>query len=307
MNDNDTEKKLSLSSSQWTLIFLILAVSVGSVLYRLIVFGRLEQTAMLFVGIPAILAIVLAMTPKAKTTTGGIMKGLTVALLLSGPLLGEGFICILMASPLFYAVGLAVGEIVHLTRKKRRTTLPCLLLIFLPMSVEGTSPSLSFNRNETVQVSQVVQASQRDMLLALSRSPRTDLPLPLYLRMGFPRPVEARGEGLDVGATRTIHFAGGEGRPGDLLLQVEESRPGYVRFRAISDRSKVAHWLDWKSSEVRWTAIDSQHTRVDWTLHFERRLDPAWYFGPWERYAAYLAAGYLIRANATSAQEKQGD
>jgi hypothetical protein len=304
---NDTEKKLSLRSSQWRLIFLILAVSVGSVLYRLIVFGRLEQTAMLFVGIPAILAIVLAMTPKAKTANGGIIKGITLALLLSGPLLGEGFICILMATPLFYLVGLAVGEIVQRTRKKRRATLSCLLVILLPMSLEGTSPSLSFDRDETVHASRVVQASEQDVLRALSRSPRTDLPLPLYLRMGFPRPVEARGEGLEVGATRTIHFAGGEGRPGDLLLQVEESRPGYVRFRAISDRTKVAHWLDWKSSEVRWTALDAQHTRVDWTLHFERRLDPAWYFGPWERYAAHLAAGYLIRVNATPAQEKQGD
>lgn len=304
---NDTEKKLSLSSSQWRLIFLIVAVSVGSVLYRLIVFGRLEQTSMLFVGIPAILAIILAMTPKAKTAPGGIIKGLTLALLLSGPLLGEGFICILMATPLFYVVGLAVGEIVDRSRKKRRATLSCLLLIFLPMSLEGTSPRLSFDREETVQASRVVQTSEQDVLLALSRSPRTDLPLPLYLRMGFPRPVEARGEGLEVGATRTIHFAGGEGRPGDLLLQVEESCPGYVRFRAISDRSKVAHWLDWKSAEVRWTAIDAQHTRVDWTLHFERRLDPAWYFGPWERYAAHLAASYLIRANATPTHEKQGN
>jgi hypothetical protein len=83
----------------------ILAVSVGSVMYRLIVGARLEQTAALFVGIPAVLAILLAMMPKAKTVKGGIMKGLTLALLLSGPILGEGFICILMASLLFYVVG----------------------------------------------------------------------------------------------------------------------------------------------------------------------------------------------------------
>ena len=298
----DAEKRTFLK-----LMLLIVAVATGAVMYRLVVYGRLEQTAVLFIGVPTILAIILAVSPKAKTANGGIIKGITLALLLSGPLLGEGFICILMASPLFYGVGLAVGEIVHWTHKKRRATLSCLLLIFLPMSVEGTSPSLSFNRDETVQASRVVQASERDVLRTLSRSPRTDLPLPLYLRMGFPRPVEARGEGLEVGATRTIHFAGGEGRPGDLLLQVQESRPGYVRFSAISDRSKVAHWLDWKSSEVRWTALDAQHTRVDWTLHFERRLDPAWYFGPWERYAAHLAAGYLIRANATPAHEEQGD
>lgn len=304
---NDPGQKASLSRSQWMLIFLILAVSAGSVMYHIIVHGRLEQTAALFVGIPSLLAILLAMTPKASTVKGGIMKGLTLALLLSGPLFGEGFICILMASPIFFIVGIVVAAIVDWNRAKRQTTLSCLVLILLPMSIEGTSPKFSFNREETVQTTEVVAASEGDVRAALSHSPRTDLSLPIYLRMGFPHPTEAWGNGLDVGAARTIHFAGGEGRPGDLRLKVTESRPGYVRFDAMSDTSKVAHWLDWKSSEVRWMALDGQHTRVNWTLHFERRLDPAWYFRPWERYATHLAAEYLIRANATPARPKQGE
>lgn len=298
---NDLGKQWLITRSQWSVIFLILAVSAGSVMYRLIVRGRLEQTAVLFVGIPAVLAILLAMMPKARTVKGGIMKGLTLALLLSGPLLGEGFFCILMASPIFYLVGLLVGAMVDWNREKRPTTLSCLLLVLLPMSIEGSSPRLSFNREERVQASKVVAASEQDVQVALSQSPRTDIPLPIYLRMGFPRPTEARGDGLEVGATRTIHFAGGEGHPGDLLLEVRESRPGYVRFEAVSDSSKVAHWLEWKSAEVDWTALDALHTRVTWTLHFERRLDPAWYFRPWERYATRLAAEYLIRANVSGA------
>lgn len=211
-----------------------------------------------------------------------------------------------MASPIFYLVGLLVGAIVDWNREKQPTTLSCLLLVLLPMSIEGSSPRLSFNREETVQASQLIAASEEDVQVALSQSLRTDMPLPIYLRMGFPRPTEARGNGLEVGATRTIHFAGGEGHPGDLLLKVMESRPGYVRFEAVSDSSKVAHWLDWKSSEVDWRVVDAQHTRVTWTLHFERRLDPEWYFRPWERYATRLAAEYLIRANATPAQQKRG-
>ncbi len=206
-----------------------------------------------------------------------------------------------MASPIFYGVGILIGVLMDENRQYRQTTLSCLVLVLLPMTIEGTSPVLSFNREETVQASRIINASTEQIELAISRSPRTDLPLPLYLRMGFPRPTEAKGEGLQVGAPRSIHFAGGEGRPGDLMLKVEEFRPGYVRFRAVSDRSKIAHWLDWKSSEVEWTHLDSDHTRVTWKLHFERRLDPAWYFRPWERYATRLAADYLIRANANPA------
>jgi hypothetical protein len=295
MTDDERKK---FDSSRWMLIFLILAVSAGTVMYKLTVREHLEQTALLFVGIPAVLAIILALSPKAKTAKGAIVKGLTVALLLSAPLLGEGFICIVMASPIFYAVGILIGVLVDENRKYRQTTLSCLVLVLLPMSIEGSSPVLSFNREETVQASRIIKASAEQVELAISRSPRTDLPLPLYLRMGFPRPTEAKGDGLQVGAPRSIHFAGGEGRPGDLMLKVEQARPGYVRFRAISDRSKIAHWLDWKSSEVEWIQLDSDHTRVTWKLHFERRLDPAWYFRPWERYAARLAAEYLIQANA---------
>jgi hypothetical protein len=261
----------------------------------------------LFVGIPTVLAVLLAVVPKAKTVKGGITKGLTLFLLLSGPLLGEGFICILMASPIFYLVGLLVGAIVDWNRAKRQTTLSCLLLILLPMSIEGSAPKLSFNREETIQESQIVYGSEHDVQIALSHSPRTETPVPIYGRMGFPLPTRAWGDGLEVGATRTVHFAGGEGKPGDLLLKVSESRTGYVRFDAVSDHSKLAHWLDWKSAEVEWSATDAQHVRVTWTLHFQRRLDPAWYFRPWERYATRLAAEYLIRANATPAPQKQGE
>ena len=77
---NDLKKEPSISRSQWSLIFLILAVSAGSIMYRLIVRGKLEQTALLFIGIPAVLAILLAMMPKARTVKGGILKGLTLFL-----------------------------------------------------------------------------------------------------------------------------------------------------------------------------------------------------------------------------------
>src|SRR5207237_9436479 len=62
-------------------------------------------------------------------------------------------------------------------------------------------------------------------------------------------------------------------------------------------------WLTWRSSEVRWNAVDADHTKVSWTLNFRRDLDPAWYFRPWERYAVHLAAEYLIENNATPERE----
>ena len=44
-------------------------------------------------------------------------------LLIVAPLLGEGYLCIIVASPLFYLVGIIVGRITDHQRKKRNAAL----------------------------------------------------------------------------------------------------------------------------------------------------------------------------------------
>src|SRR6266508_2642464 len=123
-----------VTRAQWGVAVLILAVIAGSIAYRLLVIGRLEQTSLLFIGIPGLLAIVLAMTPKARTAKGAVVRGTILALLLSGPLLGEGFICILMATPIFLVVALVIGAIADRIDRKP-TSLFCVAVILLPMSM----------------------------------------------------------------------------------------------------------------------------------------------------------------------------
>lgn len=288
-----------ISSAQWTLVALIVAFTIGGVLYSLLMHHGLGHSAAMFLGIPAVLAILLALTPKAKTVTGGILKGITLALLIVAPLLGEGYLCILVASPLFYAVGIIVGIVVDKTRRDRSVTLSCVALVLLPLSLEGIIPALSFNRSQTVEVSRVVAASADTVEHQLALSPDITTRLPRTLCIGFPRPLKASGGGLEIGAMRTIHFAGAEGDPpGDLTMRVVASQQGYVRFETVSDTSKLTQWIAWTSSEVQWKQIDGAHSLITWRVHFERQLDPAWYFAPLERAAVHEAAKYLIAANA---------
>jgi hypothetical protein len=259
----------------------------------------------MFLGIPAIMAILLALTPKAKTVTGGIVKGITLALLIIAPLLGEGYLCILMASPLFYIVGIVIGRFIDWRRNNRAATLSCVALMLIPMCLEGVVPQLSFNRAESTEVTRIVHAPMDAVERCLAMSPNIETPLPPSLRIGFPRPLKAWGEGLNPGAVRIIHFAGAEGDPpGDLIMHVAESRPGYVRFVTVSDGSKLTQWIAWDSSEVEWKKIDETHTLVTWRVHFERQLDPAWYFAPLEKAAIHEAAKYLLAANATPARSR---
>jgi len=293
-----------IEPAQWWVIALAIAFMAGSVLYRYLAHVRYGHSAAMFIGIPAVLAILLALTPKAKTVTGGIVKGITLALLVLAPLLGEGYLCILFAAPLFYVVGLLVGIPIDVMRKRDRggQTLTCIVLALLPMSLEGVTPQFAFDRHQIVEVSRVVDAPTASVEAALAESPKIDRRLPAFLRIGFPHPLAASGAGLEIGAERRVLFSGAEGDPaGYLVMRIAERRAGYVRYETVTDGSKLTQWIRWTSSEVSWMPTDAHHTRVTWRVHFDRELDPAWYFTSWERAAVREAAGYLIEINAKPA------
>jgi hypothetical protein len=299
----ETGRWRGISRNQWTLAAVIVALAIGGVTYRLLVRHELEQTAALFIGLPTILSLVLALTPKAKSSTGMALKGVTLALLMSAPILNEGFICILMAAPLFYAVAIVLGLLSDRDRRKRQrpVSMAVLLPLLLLSSLEGTTPALTFRTREVVTARKVVAGSVADVERTLAATPRFEAPLPPFLRLKFPLPAASRGAGLTVGSERVIHFAGGEGKPGDLTLRVTERGPHSVTFAAASDTSHIAHWLTWRTAHVEWRPAAGGKTEVTWTLVYDRELDPAWYFGPWERYATRVTAGYLIDTVATPA------
>jgi hypothetical protein len=225
--------------------------------------------------------------------------------------LWEGMLCVLMSAPLFYGVAVVISLL--LTRDRaasdgRTLTLRSYLVVLaiVPMSLEGVTEYTTVNREDSVSVSQTVAAPVSAVERALFERPRFDRVRPPYLRAGFPSPVASRIE-RGPGETRwVIQMRGGEmllsgmePRTGDLTLELETERAGSVRWVAVSDTSHMTHFLTWRESEVQFHAVDAWTTKVTWTLRYQRGLDPAWYFGPMERYAARLAAGYLIDSVAT--------
>jgi hypothetical protein len=294
-SDRVRRKKLTLIGICLTFTFISIA---GRIIYA----QHLETTSLMFIGVPAALAILLALTVRPKSAMATAMTGITFVLLLSAILFGEGLICILMAAPIFYVAGAIVAALWEGSRTKPRTTRLMLATPLLLMSLEGSHQQISLPRQQTVTAHAIVAASTREVESALAAPMCFHTALPMYLRMGFPRPVATSGSGLAPGSLHVIHFAGGEGKPGDLVMQVDEVGADRIVFRAVSDHSKLAHWLDWEDAVVTWRPIDDHQTEVFWTLRYRRNLDPAWYFGPWERYGVGLAGKYLIENLATPLQ-----
>jgi hypothetical protein len=271
-----------------------------SISLRVVYAHKLETTSVMFIGLPAGLAIFMSLLPPTKSAIGAAMKGTTIGLLISAVLFGEGVICVLMAAPIAYFIAGLVGAMTDYSRKKQHPEMQCLIWIVAAfMSFEGTSDRLSLSRDEEVRAERIVGASPAEIEATLAATPAFQTQLPFYFRIGFPKPVAARGSGLQIGDERVIHFAGGEGHPGDEVFRITGRTNSSITFHPDNDTSHIAHWLHWKESVVEWSPIDAGHTRVAWTLRFRRGLDPAWYFRPSERYGARLAAGYLIDNLAT--------
>ena len=210
-SDQTVDDATVRNRAKWSLVGIIVALAIGFAGFHLLVRGRMYETAALFIGLPTLLAVALALTPRAKSATGMIMKGLTIALLLSGPLLGEGFICILFASPLFYAVGAIIGWSIDRDRREHpegsQTVRSLVILPLILMSLEGVTPSLSFTTGLSAKAMKIVAATPAAVEQRLAGSPRFASTLPLFLSIGFPRPTGADGDGLRIGDQRTVYFS----------------------------------------------------------------------------------------------------
>lgn len=303
---NTPHAQRELSPQQWQLFFLCLAVGTAGLLYMLLARHDLAASALLYVGIPVALALGLCLTPRAKSAMGMTFKGITIILLIVAPLFQEGYICIIFASPIFYAVGIvATWALTRLTNPngKHKVEAAMIVTAFALISLEGTTSLTSLPRENRVTVSKVVPASLGSVRSKLSEPLSFSGPKPLFLRI-FPYPVSVQGSGLQPGDTRRATFVAYKHIwwnriEGDAVFSVSEATDRKVVFTPVRDSSYVGHYITWEGSEVDLEPLDDHHTRVTWTLSFQRKYDPSWYFGPLQRYAVRLAAEELIDHAAT--------
>jgi hypothetical protein len=305
------------AESRRRLIGLVLVLAAASIAYRLVYLTGAEKTSALYVGVPTVLAIGLALLPRSGSATGMLMRGGTLAMLLACVLLPEGLICLLFALPLVALVAIVVGGTIDVVRQRRRRQGPTLLALSLPLallSLEGVVGS-PVDRHDAVVASTEVEASPTEVEAALARPPSFDADLPTFLSFGFNRPVLAMGTGLDVGDRRTIQFSGGshDDHPVRLLqalgggshdhqdhelsamqLVVSEHAPGRVVFELVRDDTMLSRWVDLDRAVVTWQATGDHRTRVEWRFEYERLIAPAWYFGPLQRFGLDDAAEYLL-------------
>lgn len=292
--------------AQWTFATIVVLFGVCVVLTKVLRGVGLGQSAAFYMGLPLVLALLMVLMPNSGNAYGMVLKAVTICLLLSIPVLGEGFVCVLFIAPLAYAIPLLVVAVVRLSKGRHRrmqvVAVPALLAV---MALEGVTPELAVDGNAEVSATRTVEATSAQVEAALAEPLGFGEPSGV-LALGFPRPLMDHGSALRVGERRVVMFDGAHhrmplmkqhhwGTEGtELVFEISARTPTSVRMRVLSDATPIATWLHWRQVEIRWESVDSERTAITWVLDYERQLAPAWYFGPLERFVAGRAANYLL-------------
>jgi len=262
----------------------------------------IDGSALLYIGIPTFIAIAFAHTSSSKSVMGSTLKAITFVILISGPLLQEGFICMVMAAPILYIVGaLAAWPFDHYRKKKSNASrvntfiLPTVLVF---MSMEGIFDETSFNRLNTVEHTQVINGSIEDVKRKIATSRPLEKPDSLFVRL-FPQPDIIHADGIAMGDQHWVDISylkwiyWNEKR-GQVHFEVTQHLDNFIRFSPVKDDSYLSSYLTWKDTTISMQAVSENTTQVTWRISFQRDIDPAWYAQPLQRYAMTVAAQVML-------------
>jgi len=281
-------------SALYLIIGIVFIASIG---FRIIDNQHLEQTSLLFVGLPTLIALlVVKYTDRPSSAYGVSFKAVTLFLLIASIAFGEGIICIIMAAPLFYGITALLVFIYDFLQKddeEDENILHISLLIPIALLLAQVGDFNEMPVTETVITTEIVSNAS---INNLNTQPLFEINLPLFFQSGFPKPLSFEGEGLAVGDTREIKFESTTKGIGSLILEVQEIDDSSIVFSIQSDDSHIAHWLTWKKIEVSITPIDETQSTVTWASHYTCDLAPHWYFGRMERFAVGLSNEHLIHS-----------
>jgi hypothetical protein len=280
-------------TANWILSGLILTF--GVVVFAVAVARGQADSALLFVGLPVLLAAAMTLVPR-RSAHGRVFTATTVGLLIVSVLWHEGAICVILAAPLVYFVAhcstVALGLLLRRSGWYALLPIPLLLVVAL----EGTADGWRVEPDQSTQVVRVVARPADAVLAQLVAGPRPVLVRSVPLRLlGMPTPQHVEGGGLDPGDRWTfVYHQTSHGPGGRIVAEVVSRQRGRVAFTFVEDTAITARWFTWHTADVTWRALDGGHTEVRLTVEYRRGLDPSWYFGPVQAGLMHEGMGHLL-------------
>ena len=211
----------------------------------------------------------------------------------------EGYLCILLASPLL-ASAMAVGAIIGYQIRGRiidRMDGPgkktMLLLLLCPFFIAAADrierPFRAMQQHETFTTVTIVSIAPERTWDLLAQMHHLDGPRPFLLAIGLPVPQSCALDHEGIGGHRVCYF-----NSGVIEQEVTEwRRPSYMGLITRRNTLPGHHWLNFIDASYELTSID-RHTHVVRKTTIGTRLYPRWYWRPLERWGVTSEHEYIF-------------
>lgn len=278
-----------------TLYVIVIVLAIANLAFKFMNEIKIEQTAILFVGIPALItSLLIKYSETPKTLYGIVFKTVTIFLLMSSILLGEGLVCIIIMAPIFYMVAGMIVLMINLLKKQDKTKLNAYIIIpvlfIVAQGYEISTPPKTLNVTTTMEVS-----GHHD-LANFNATPDFLKDYPNFFKIGFPKPIAIKGKGIAIGNYRKIEFKSNTKGIGTLHLEIKDKTENSITFKVVEDNTHIAHWLTWKEMRVSIENHKNNTSTITWTTFFNCDLGPSWYFEPTEKYGVEVMNEHLINS-----------
>lgn len=294
-----------------TAFALLFIVGAAALTIRTLLDSQFGKGTLLYLLVPFAISIALTFLTRHSKNAGlwwnyvNHLRFATIIFLATSALLFEGFICVLMFMPIYYAV-VTIGYTFAAARsradqtngdKMRAYALPTLLLV---LASEGLLPSTTLPRDQTATYVTVSDQS----IATLKKNMAAPIAFPAdrywFLKV-FPLPDRIEAGSLGVGDVHRLHFTYKKWffanySEGEMLIRIAEVTPQHIRTEITRNTSYLSHYMRIDGTDVQFTPLDDGKTRISLTVKYHRLLDPSWYFGPMQQLAAEQSARYLVQS-----------
>lgn len=292
-------------------VYLVFLVGIGTLSVRALLDSSFANSALLYVATPFLISFLLFQFVPKPESTGSLRRYLahlrdaTIIMLATSAFLFEGFICVLFFMPIYY-LGVTIGFLFSAFSEKKhpsdknRLRASFIPLIVAVMALEGTAPSTSFERRNQVTRTVIMDADvatlQSNMALPVELPEERDWFLSI-----FPLPVDVQAGSLEAGDVHLLRFIYKRWfftniKEGEFHLRIDSVSDTEVVTSVVENTSYLAAYLNLRGTRVTFKEMPDGRTEVSLTIEYDRMLDPAWYFGPMQRYAVERSGDYFIDA-----------
>lgn len=288
----------------------LLVIGAATLITRLGLDSRFAQTSLFYCLIPYTIGVILYIfvpQPQGWSKTKRFARHILAALIVmlaSSAILFEGFLCVLMAAPIylfFASLTFAFGrehpnyDSKNVSDVFRVSIVPVIIAI---ISIEGLTDNTSFPREEIITRTQVLNLTPEEIHANLARPVHLDAKRSKFLSL-FPLPEKVEAERFAQGETHKAFFTYRRWgftnvHRGETWLNMKTVEPLKIVTEVTKDTSYFSHYLTIHGTQIDMNPQADGTTAVSLTIRYRRELDPAWYFGPMQRRAMRESADYLL-------------